>query len=229
MKTLLLVEDDRDVVALVKQGLQNKYQIIAAQDLESARSKLSENEIDLIILDEELPDGTGIDFCSYLKTDNINGHIPIIFLTGHKDLQKKLMAFNVGADDFVGKPFEVLELSARVTARLKNNQTEVLKYGNIVMDFNKMSLRIINDDSTENIDLTPVEFKILGTLLRRPNIVFSRDMLLDKIWQIDNVVGPRTIDHHVSKIRKKLSNSNIMIKSSRSIGYYIELYKQEAA
>lgn len=221
-KTVLLVDDDCDIHALVKHGLSNDFNILIAEDLARAEEQIANEKIVLMILDEVLPDGSGTDFL--YKVKNIHKReFPVLMLTQKRELKDKLMAFNSGADDYIVKPFEPLELKARIKARLREHAVQegggVWEIGDLHFDLTTHGLNIRNGESSEKISLTPIEFKILYHLAINKDEVKSREWILRTVWGDDSHVVDRTVDQHVSKVRKKIGHSRFTLKSAHGKGY----------
>ncbi len=224
MKKVLLVDDDLDIHNIIKHALQGEYNVLAAENLSQGAQVILEHEIDLIVLDEGLPDGSGTAFCYKLKNEMGRKRIPILMLTKRQELKDKIMAFNSGADDYIVKPFEPLELLARVNARLRDieEQNDNLHYyGDLELDLTLQRLSIRKGTEEIPVEMTPIEFKILYQLTLRDSRVMSREDILNTVWGKNSVVSDRTVDQHISKIRKKLGASNYTIKSSHGQGYLL--------
>ena len=162
-----------------------------------------------------------------LKEAMLPRAIPIIVLTTDNDILTKVAAFGIGADDYISKPPDPSELKARVAARLRWLQSEsseksIIEYGDLTIDLEKMTVEIKGQHPSA-VDLTPFEFKILRLLLGRPGQVFSREQIIDRIWGIGKYVTARTVDAHVSHLRKKISGSKIQIETILSVGYRADL------
>jgi DNA-binding response OmpR family regulator len=185
----------------------------------------------LILLDASLPDGNGIKSISSLKEAFPLKYIPIIVLSADGDVISKVAALGIGADDYIQKPPNTDELRARIQARLRDTQTHqkalnLIHIGDLVIDSNKMS---VEQSSMQNgqvqIELTLSEFKLLKLMSLRPGQIFSRDQLIDEVWGIAKFITQRTIDAHVSHLRRKLLLSTVKIETVLSVGYKIEVKK----
>ena len=224
MKKILLVDDDSDIHNIVTHALSSHFSLQIAHNIQLACDTLVNHDFDLIILDEGLPDGSGTDLCFKIRNDFKKEGLPIIMLTSRKDLKDKLMAFNSGADDYVIKPFEPLELLARINARLKTSASSdstggPIERGDLVLDLEKQTLGQVKAEGLEDIPLTPIEFKILYFLAKEPEAVYNRTKILEAVWGKDQHVIERTVDQHISKLRKKLSPTEWTIKSLHRQGY----------
>ncbi|PIP96244.1 MAG: hypothetical protein COW00_19990 [Bdellovibrio sp. CG12_big_fil_rev_8_21_14_0_65_39_13] len=221
--SLLIIDDDSDIHLLLKRTLEVNFSLSFAIDLASAREYVSNSRPDIIVLDEGLPDGSGSEFCHYLKNNLSMKDVPIIMLTSRKELQDKLSAFNSGADDYVVKPFEPLELAARIQARFRVNHEGQDNYhlDDLLFNLSTQKLSIESGDGAVEIDLTPLEFKILYHLSREVGSIHPRDELLHAVWGEKVNVVSRTVDQHISKVRKKISSSSFTVKSAHGKGYFL--------
>lgn len=224
-KTILVVDDDKNICELLDLYLTNEgFKLLFCHDGSSALSLLKEQKIDLILLDIMLPVINGWEVCRVIRRTS---SIPIIMLTARDMLEDKIQGFNIGADDYVVKPFEPKEVVARIKARLKENKAGpehvegILNIGDILVDLNKYEVW----QGDRLIDLKPKEVQLLYFLLNNKNIVFSRDQLLDKVWNYDFLVDTRTVDVHIKRLREKLGDNNTTwsIKTLRGVGYKLEV------
>jgi len=224
-KTIMVVDDDKNICELLSLYLTNEgFSVLFCYDGSSALSMFKEQSIDLILLDIMLPVINGWEVCKIIRRTN---SIPIIMLTARDMLEDKIQGFDLGADDYIVKPFEPKEVIARIKARLKENKTEpervagILKTEDLVIDINKYE--VWQEDKL--IDLKPKEVQLLYFLLNNKNIVFSRDQLLDKVWNYDYMVDTRTVDVHIKRLREKLGNHSTSwsIKTLRGVGYKLEV------
>jgi len=221
MNKILLVEDSKEIFVMVDQAVGFSGELTWAPTIEKAKDKLND-DFDLILLDIDLPDGSGLDFCS-----EISSKMPgaaIFFLTSHKTLSEKVLGFSAGADDYITKPFETLELKARIEAKLKKNkllkqEVDILKWNEISIDKSKQEVNIFIDGNSKAIDLTALEFKLLTYLAKKPGHVIPRDKVLNDIWGEEVYVYQRSVDTHISKLRKKLEGVSHIIESVRGAGY----------
>lgn len=184
---------------------------------------------DLILLDVSLPDGNGIKAISTLKESFPLKNIPIVILSADGDVLSKVAAFGLGADDYVQKPPNSSELKARIEARLRGAMTDQkdksqLQVGDLVIDSDRMCVEHMSVKSGKSlIELTPSEFKLLKLLCARPGQVFTRDHLIDQVWGISKHITQRTVDAHISHLRKKLIQSSVQIETILSVGYKVEV------
>lgn len=222
MHKVLLVEDSREIFTIVRQSLSSIADLEWTESVNGARALLEANKYDLILLDIELPDGNGIRFCSEINMKNPKQSI--FFLTSHQDLSEKVLGFTAGADDYITKPFESLELRARVENKLKKVQLDqklsnVLEWEGLIIDKNKQLVKVLIKGVFKPIDLTHLEFKLLTYLADKEENVIPRDEILNDIWGEDVHVYSRSVDTHVSKLRRKLGPASPYIQSVHGTGY----------
>ena len=222
-KLIAVIDDEPDILELVSLHLtKSNFKVKEFLNAESFFKFLSSEIPDLIILDLMLPDSDGIEICKYLKSNQELKSIPIIMLTARVSETDKVLGLELGADDYVTKPFSPRELVARVKAVLRRktqDSGEKIKIGDILLiDLNKFQVFVEN----KKIDLTPTEFRILKILATKKGWVFTRDQILDHLWGHDKAVLDRTIDVHIKNLREKLGKAKKFIKNVRGIGYKIE-------
>lgn len=223
-KLVFVVDDEPDISELVALNL-NKSGFTTKQ-FENGESFFAEMKInlpELIILDVMLPDSDGFEICKYLKSDKNYSSIPVIMLTARGTEMEKILGLELGADDYVTKPFSPRELVARVKAILRREIKEVstskFKIGNNVeVDLQKYEVYV----DKRKVDLTSSEFKILKLLSDKKGWVYSREQILDMLGAIDKGVLDRTVDVHIKNLREKLGTSGRMIKNIRGVGYKLE-------
>jgi DNA-binding response OmpR family regulator len=223
MHRILLIEDSTAAQLIVKETFQQSCLVTVAGSLGEARKQLDSHTFELILLDVQLPDGDGFKFLASLRSQQTFSEIPVLMLTGRNDIQDKVMGFSLGAEDYVVKPFDPLELKARVEARLNRrnkNQTdvEVFRKGSLLFSIAMQKLTIVTDRETP-VDLTPIEFKLLLYFARHEEHVLSRDRLIEAVWGNRVHIVDRTIDTHVSNLRKKIQGCEFRIKAVHGIGY----------
>jgi len=224
MKTILVIEDERDLLDLVAFNLEREgYRVLTALDgkdgLETARTRSP----DLIILDLMLPGIMGTDICRILKNSDKTSNIPIIMLTAKGEEIDRVVGFEVGADDYVVKPFSNRELLLRIRAILRRSEPDVkeekiLRIGQITIDTG----RHIVTSAGEDVVLTTREYKLLLNLAERLGRVQNRDLLLKNVWGYNYIGDTRTVDTHITRLRTKLGSAGDMIKTVRGFGYKME-------
>ncbi len=220
---VLLVEDSKEIYRMVEQSIGGSLiELVWAQTVSAATEILASKTPDLILLDIELPDGNGVEFCSRIQLDH--PEVPVFFLTSHAELSEKIMGFSAGADDYITKPFNSLELKARIEAKLKKieiikRSSDYFRWREIEIDKARQEVSILQGSEFSPIELTALEFKILMYFATRPGVVVERDSMLNDIWGEDVHVYTRSVDTHVSKLRKKLGDLSHLIESVHGAGY----------
>ncbi|MBS1982777.1 MAG: response regulator transcription factor [Bdellovibrionales bacterium] len=225
MKTILCIEDHEDYQFLIPRVLK-EFKVLIAGDLASGRQLLSKEKIDLIILDVSLPDGDGLKFFSMLKADDETKNIPTIILSSASDVPNKVLAYNLGVMDYITKPVDPTELKARVLAHLRRSEeasptTNQLRHEDLVINLDEQRIYIDIDGTLNHVEVTPKEYRLLKLLCQSYDMVLSRDTLLDKVWGSGVNVVDRTIDAHISNLRKKISHCHLSIESVPNEGYRI--------
>lgn len=225
MGKILIVDDEPDIVELVKINLEkNGFDVISSYTGREIFNLFKKFSIDLVILDLMLPDIDGLEICKILKSENETKNIPIIMLTAKDTEIDKVLGLELGADDYITKPFSPRELVARVRAVLrrtrKSSDESILKFDNILkIDLKKFEVFV----NGKKINLTTTEFKLLKALAIRRGEVLSRNELLDYIWGNEKIVIDRTIDVHIKHLREKLGKVGKFIKNVRGVGYKLDL------
>ncbi len=221
MARVLLVEDEKDIRDVVAFNLkQAGYEVLAAGTAEEALRQIRTHKPNLILLDVMLPDRSGTEICKALKRDPATNAIPIIMLTARGEEVDRVVGFELGADDYVTKPFSMRELLLRVQAMLRratqDPQTEdIVLLGALKIDHAAHRVWIGEDE----IDLTALEFKLLWTFYQRKNRVQTRAQLLDDVWGVSPDITTRTVDTHVKRLREKLGPKCDFIETVRGVGY----------
>jgi DNA-binding response OmpR family regulator len=216
-----VVDDEQDIVDLITHHLEKEnFKVEPFFDGESVLEYIRKNRPAMIILDLMLPGVDGLEVCKTIKKDSQTSMIPIIMLTAKSTETDKVVGLELGADDYIIKPFSPRELVARVKsilrrAEIKQEQAKIIRFDGLSIDLSKYQVMI----NKKKIELTTTEFKLLSSLVSRPGWVFNRNQLLEQIWDFDKVVIDRTIDVHILNLRKKLGKYGDYIKSMRGIGY----------
>ena len=223
---ILLIDDDADVCDIVKIYLENEgYEVKVASDGNEGISFFKMYDPDLILLDIMLPKKDGWQVCREIREIS---NKPIIMVSAKSDVFDKVLGLELGADDFVVKPFDIKELSARVKAVLRRYQThstqsddEVIKFDNIEISHQKYELKL----KGKPVDVPPKELELLYFLASNSNRVFTRDQLLDKVWGFDYLGDSRTVDVHVKRLREKLDgvSDKWTLKTVWGVGYKFEI------
>ncbi len=230
--TILIVDDERDLVSTIQFSLEREgWQTRVAYDGRSALDTAAGDPVpDLILLDLMLPDMTGTDICRVLRSRDRTKDVPIIMVTAKDDEIDRVVGFEVGADDYVPKPFSMRELLLRIKAILrrrdKPRDTAVdLAFGRLKVDEDAHRVWVDGDEIT----LTALEFRLLSTFLSRKGRVQSRDALLHDVWGHTPGLPTRTVDTHVQRLRKKLGPAADYIETLRGVGYRFRTEKAEAS
>jgi two-component system response regulator ResD len=224
MHTLLLVEDSPEVQVMVRGALGTQFHLVIVDQISSALAEIEKHHFDLMIIDIVLPDGNGFELCAQLKNMEKTRSTPVVFLTAKAETKDKVMGFALGADDYIAKPFDPLELRARIESKMRKLTDKVLDADYLVCGPIRLSMGFQKAFISENsafreIDLTPNEFKLLYFFMRHEAYVLSRAQLLDSVWGHALNVTDRTIDTHICTLRKKLYPLGNMIESVFGEGY----------
>jgi two-component system phosphate regulon response regulator PhoB/two-component system alkaline phosphatase synthesis response regulator PhoP len=217
------LDDEADILELLKVNLQKAgYRFEGFQEADDLFRYLARERPSLVLLDLMLPDTDGLEVCRQIrKAENLAG-IPVIMLTAKGDEADKVVGLELGADDYVTKPFSVKELVARIHAVLRRpgggDAGPRIAVGVLVIDLEKFEVTV----GGAKVDLTATEFKILQLLASRKGRVFSRDQILDFLWGSEKAVIDRTVDVHIRNLREKLGEAASLIKNIRGVGYKLE-------
>ncbi len=218
---ILVVDDEPDLVELVRFNLaQAGFDVETAQTGEEALASLRRSAPDLMVLDLMLPDLSGTDVCRQVRSDPQLGPLPIIMLTAKSEEVDRIVGFELGADDYVTKPFSPRELTLRVKAVLRRRAgtpttSGILERGALRLDPERHRCTVEGGD----VELTAKEFHLLEALMGRPGRVMTREQLLDEVWGSDIAVTSRTIDTHLKRLREKLGAAAGLIETVRGVGY----------
>jgi two-component system phosphate regulon response regulator PhoB len=218
---ILLVDDEPDLLELLRVNLrQEGYEVESAEGGREALALLRRSPPDLVILDLMLPDISGTEICRQVRQDPKLASLPIIMLTAKADELDRVVGLELGADDYVTKPFSPRELALRVRAVLRRNSStyapvRALSHGRLTIDPERHRCGV----DGEEVVLTAKEFELLRNLMERPGRVMSREQLLDAVWGSDVVVTTRTIDTHMKRLREKLGTASESIETIRGVGY----------
>ena len=222
---ILLIEDEPALAEMLRYNLEKEgYDVATAADGEKGLVAVDETKPDLILLDWMLPHISGLEVCRQLRRKRDTQDIPVIMLTARGEENDRVRALDVGADDYVTKPFSPGELTARIRALLRRAHpsatAELLTYGGLVMDLG--SHRVTRDGKA--CHLGPTEFRLLRFLMEHPGRVYSREQLLDAVWGRDIYVEVRTVDVHIRRLRKaiNLPGRPDLIRTVRSAGYALD-------
>ncbi len=217
MKKVLIVDDEEKIREIVRMNLELAgYECMEAEDGEKAIQILNKIEPDIVLLDIMLPKLDGYQIAeSFIKKD-----IPVIFLTAKESVTDKVKGLKLGADDYIVKPFEAMELLARIETvlRRKGRESNSFKYKNIEVDFSKREV----SSNGNKIEVTSQEFNLLEVLIKNKNLALSRDTLLEKAWGYDYLGDTRTVDIHIQRLRKKLDWEDVIVTVYK-YGYRLEI------
>ena len=227
---ILLVEDEKNIAKVVAYNLEREgYQVAAARDGEEALAKTRKENPDLVILDLMLPKLDGLEVCRQLKGDPKTARIPIIMLTAKTQEADRVVGLELGADDYVAKPFSVRELAARVKAVLRRGQSTeapvLWKGWDLEVDWERRKVK----SKKKLVELTPKEFELLKVLVEASGRVLSRELLLEKVWGYDQAseIQSRTVDLHISQLRQKLGSPGKQILTVTGAGYRFRMPDEE--
>jgi DNA-binding response OmpR family regulator len=221
MRKIALVEDDADLYALLKYNLEKEgFTFVGAQTGRGAIDLFRRERPDLILLDIMLPDSDGLELCKGIRMHQELSHIPVIFLTARASETDRIVGLELGANDYIVKPFFIRELIARIRIQFRGqtNTTRLLKAARLELD--RSSCRVRLDGAA--LSLTATEFRLLEFLMSRPGVVFSREQLLDAVWGHDRAVTDRTVDVYILRLRQKVEAdpaNPLFIRSVRGFGY----------
>lgn len=223
MAKVLIIEDDRDIAELVEYNLkQEKYSCEVSRNGADGLNRARKSSPDLILLDLMLPDMGGLEICRALKSDDRTKNIPVLIMTAKGEEIDRVLGFEMGADDYITKPFSPRELVLRVKAilrRLKEKEwdknSEAVTFGVLYVDPSRFLVKV----GSEEIRLTAIEFKLVQFLMANKGRVATRDMLLDRVWGYDAALTTRTVDTHIKRLREKMGKAGDYIETIRGIGY----------
>ena len=229
MKRVLIIEDDRDIVELVRYNLtQEGFQVTAANDGASGLALVKKTPPDLLLLDLMLPKLSGLEICKAIRREQTLNRLPILMLTARGEESDRIIGLELGADDYVTKPFSPRELAARIKALLRRTETagsgdagKAIEAGDLMID--PESYRVTR--SGKPLPLSTLEFRLLYFLASRPGKVFTRDQLLDSVWGTERFVTPRSVDACMRRLREKVEvepENPVHLKTLRGAGYSFE-------
>jgi len=219
---ILIIEDEPDIRKTLEYNISREgYKVVSASSLSEGKEQINSSDFSLILLDLMLPDGSGLDLCREIKSDKDKSSTPIIILTAKDDVVDKVVGFELGADDYVTKPFSIRELILRIKAILKRGESkkETLEvqrqFGELTMDIDSHEVFV----NSEQIILTALEFRLLRQLVDRRGRVQSREQLLSDVWGYSAEVTTRTVDTHIKRLREKLGTMGKYVQTIRGVGY----------
>ena len=219
---ILVIEDEPDIRKTLEYNISREgHKVLTAGSIHDAEKILQSQSLSLVLLDLMLPDGSGLDFCRKLKTNSKTESIPVIILTAKDDEVDKVVGFELGADDYVTKPFSVRELILRIKAVLKRGEVKKdiveveRQFGDLKIDIDSHEVYV----NEMQINLTALEFKLLNQLVETRGRVQSRDQLLTEVWGYSAAVTTRTVDTHIKRLRNKLGSMGKYVQTIRGVGY----------
>ena len=224
---ILIIEDEPDIVKMLEYNLKKEgFRVVSAPDGQEGLRQARKQCPDIILLDLMLPEIDGLEVCRALRQERDTAGIPVIMLTAKGRESDKVVGLELGADDYITKPFSVGELIARIKAVLRRSRDkeklpDIFKAGNLTIDFSKIKGSVGN----KRLELTAKEFELLSALIKAKGRVLSRDYLLDNIWGFDNAleIQSRTVDVHIQTLRKKLKQEAKRIVTVKNYGYRFEI------
>lgn len=220
MDKIVLIEDNKDYQNLVQSALGSEYKIYCADNGKQGVELAKEHRPDLILLDIQLGEMDGFEVCHILKSQKETAECPVIFLSSRQDAHSKVMGFDLGAEDYVSKPFDPQELRARVQIRIKQNRAR--KDGLKDYELNGLRLDFVGHRvyiQNKEVPFSALEFKLLSFFVRHPDRVLTRENILNNVWGVDTYVTDRVVDSHIRSIRKKLGIYKDHIESIYGEGY----------
>jgi DNA-binding response OmpR family regulator len=220
---ILVVDDEQDLCEILRFNLEMAgYEVVVAYSAEEALGMME--HIDMLLLDVMMPGMSGFELAGQLKRSERTASIPIIFLTAKDTEEDMLRGFEMGADDYVAKPFSIREVLARVKAVLGRSATngDIIRFRNLCMDV--QARRVVVDG--QEVALTKTEFSILHLLLTHQGRVFTRNQLIERVWPTDVVVTERTVDVNLTRLRKKIGEYAACISNKTGFGYYFQAYEE---
>jgi two-component system phosphate regulon response regulator PhoB len=215
---ILIVEDEIDVAELLGHHLRGEgFSVEVANNGRAAFTVIKNQPPALIVLDLMLPEISGLELCRMIKSNPVTSHVPVVMLSARTEEIDRVLGFELGADDYVVKPFSPRELVLRIRAILRrlSQDEELLRVGDLVLDRSRHEVRAAD----RVIDCTATEFKLLAVLMERQGRVQERDRLLTDVWGYDSVIDTRTVDTHMRRLRDKLGPHGSYIETIRGFGY----------
>ncbi len=220
-RTVLIADDEADIIELLEYNLKNEgYQVLSAENGREALDIIEKKKPDLIILDVMMPNMSGHEVAEALRNNAETKDIPFIFLTARSEEESEIQGLNLGADDYIHKPIKPKILISRINSifrRIEPNKEGRIELGDLMIDKTSHKVKV----KGEKIKLAKKEFKLLYLLANQPGRVFERDEIMNKVWGNDVIVGDRTIDVHIRKIRAKLGIN--CIETIKGVGYMFDL------
>ena len=214
MPNLLLVEDCSELATAITAVLQKHHTISVAPNLTSAKKLITEKSYNLLLLDVSLPDGNGFELYQWVRENHVDRKVPIIFLTGEIDLPSRLKGLELGAHDYITKPFYSAELIQRVANHLKNSEastTTLYQYGDLKFDWQQQKVFLVHNKQETLLNLTPNEYKILSFLSTSPNTEKTREEIINSVWGNGFSLSHKVINTHICNLRRKMLTTTCKI------------------
>lgn len=228
MDSIFVLEDNQESQELLRAALSTQYSLVFSASLAEARAQVDIQPIALFILDVNLPDGSGFTFLQELRSHIHFRHTPAIILSARGDNIDQITGFKLGADDYITKPFDRGVLLARIEAKLTKSNLGLFQVENLIFDLSRQSLICLENNKETTIGLTAFQFKLASFLAQNIDCIYSRDQLLEHVWQNNLEVNDRTVDVTLSKLRKKIDFTGFTIEAVYGVGYRF-VRKKEAA
>ena len=220
---ILIIEDEPDIRRNLEYNLGREgFNASSVGTLDKAYKKIKSKKFDLILLDLMLPDGSGLELCKKIKSNSETEATPVVILTAKDDEVDRVVGFELGADDYVTKPFSVRELILRVKAILKRSDTKTKEVVEVERQFGDLKIDVDSHEvhvDSQLIELTALEFRLLKELVDKRGRVQSRDQLLSEVWGYNAEVTTRTVDTHIKRLREKLGSMGKYVQTIRGVGY----------
>ena len=225
LANVLLVEDEKSIITLIKYNLEKEgFKVFCAETGEDALKIIKEKTLDVVILDWMLPDVSGIEVCRQIKKDKKLKNVPVLILTAKGEPDDKIKGLEVGADDYVTKPFNNKELLLRIKSLIKRSKPSLLEDLGIFKDLkiDRITKKVFREN--KEIKLGPIEYKLLDFFIKSPQRVYSREQLLSNVWGESINVESRTVDVHIRRLRKAINidKKDDLIRTVRSSGYSLD-------
>lgn len=228
---VLAVEDAADYRHFIRLGLEGHFHLEIVSTASAAIKAVSEKHYDLFLLDIILPDLNGFSLCEKLMTSPRGRGIPVIFLSGKNDLPTKQMAFSLGAEDYIVKPFDPAELCLRVNARIKRarpSATSVLRKGMLQINMGFQKAYLCRSEGPTELPLTAIDFRLLNFLMQNEGVILSREQIVRAVWPNRVHVSERAVDNHIFNLRGHLGSAASYVRAVRGKGYVFSLAETES-
>ena len=225
---ILLIEDQVIYQRMTQSMLGDQFELDIASNGEEAFRLIQDNRYDLFLVDIMLPDVSGLQICTHIRSQKETVHTPILIVTSKEDTEDKIQGFNFGADDYIVKPFHAKEFVMRINSRLKRtdaSNSKIVRYENLKIDLQRQSVEI---DGQPIEELTRIEFKLLTYFAQHVDHVLSREQIIVSIWGDNHSITERTVDSHISNLRSKLQGSHFEISTVYASGYRFRIQQKKA-